>query len=52
MMWHIKSHEYIGSVKREDSISGAILISKRPDYEQESLIQDLWMKDILCTRTD
>ncbi len=26
--------------------------SKKPDYEQESLIQDLWLKDILCTRTD
>ena len=25
--------------------------SKKPDYEQESLIQDLLLKDILCTRT-
>jgi hypothetical protein len=25
---------------------------KKPEYEQESLIQDLWMKDIHCTRTD
>jgi hypothetical protein len=26
--------------------------SKRPDYEQNSLIRDLMMKEILCTRTD
>ncbi len=26
--------------------------SKKPDYEQESLIRDLRIKDILCTRTD
>ncbi len=26
--------------------------SKKPDYWQESLIQDLLLKDILCTRTD
>ena len=26
--------------------------SKKPDYEQESLIPDLRLKDILCTRTD
>ncbi len=26
--------------------------SKKPDYEQGSLILDLRMKDILCTRTD
>jgi hypothetical protein len=26
--------------------------SKKPDYQQESLIQDLLMKDILFTRTD
>ncbi len=26
--------------------------SKKPDYEQESLIRDFWLKDVLCTRTD
>ena len=26
--------------------------SKKPDYEQETLIRDLGFKDILCTRTD
>jgi hypothetical protein len=26
--------------------------SKKPDNEQESLIQDLQLKDVLCTRTD
>ncbi len=26
--------------------------SKKPDYEQKSLIRDLQLKDVLCTRTD
>ncbi len=26
--------------------------SKKPDYEQDSLIQDIQTKDILCIRTD
>jgi hypothetical protein len=26
--------------------------SKKPDYEQEALIQDLLLNDILCTRTN
>ncbi len=27
-------------------------IAKKPDYEQNSLLQDLRVKDILCTRSD
>ncbi len=26
--------------------------SKKPDYEQETLIRDLRLRDILCTKTD
>jgi hypothetical protein len=26
--------------------------ANKPDYEQKSLLQDLLMKDILCTRSD
>jgi hypothetical protein len=29
-----------------------VQFSKEPDYKQEALIQDLQLKDILCTRTD
>ncbi len=28
------------------------LYAKKPDYEQNSLLQDLLVKDILCTRSD